>query len=201
MDIGSNWITAEKKQGPAALTNAGKMPGLNADGAYAATNTYPTLKAFAPKGEAPEEDTYGPEIPSCYDNWDGSTKTQPAEGKGTEAEPYLISNGAELAWAVSNATADVYYKLTKNIYLNDVSQVNWSTGKVKEGYTVKSWLVGNSFAGNINGDGYTVHGVYYNAGVTTAQMTQDFADPVGLISNIPNGVTVKLSKLGVDNQC
>lgn len=200
----------DNMKGLDALDAASKMPLLNDDEVFVATNDTPALKVFleekAPEtgddeedDEEEEEETYGPEMPAGYDIWDGSSKTQPATGTGTEADPYLISNGAELAWAVSNVSTGVYYKLTNNIYLNDVSQINWSNGKVKDGYTVNTWLADVSFGGSIDGDGFTVHGVYYNAGVTTAAMTEGWGSPAGLIPNIVNGATVKLSKLGVDD--
>lgn len=187
------------------FTNTNKMPNLNVDGVFVATEGYPVLAGFdKADGEGEEgggdggEDTYGPEMPAGYDIWDGSTKTQPAEGKGTEAEPYLISNGAELAWAISNGKSGEFYKLVKDIYLNDISKVNWSNGKVQAGYTANTWLKGVSFGANLDGNGFTVNGIYYNAGLTTAQMSEGFEDAAGLIPNVPNAVTVKLSKLGVD---
>ncbi len=194
--------TEANMQGTDVFTNAAKMPNLNVDEVFVATTGYPVLAGFDKadgEGEEGGEDTYGPEMPEGYDIWDGTTQTKPANGTGSETDPYLISNGAELAWSISNGVAGEFYKLTNNIYLNDVSKVNWSTGKVMDGYTVNTWLSGVSFGANLNGDGYTVHGVYSNAGLTTAQMAEGFADPAGLIPNIPNGVTVKLSKLGVDN--
>lgn len=57
--------------------------------------------------------------------WDGTIATEFAGGTGTESDPYLISNGSELAHLAdvcnsgTDATLGKYYKLTKNIYLNN----------------------------------------------------------------------------------
>ena len=195
-------LDAANMQGTDALTNASKMPNLNTNDKFEATETYPVLKIFTgkentPGGNEPGNQPLGPSMPDGYDIWDGVTTTAPS-GEGTETSPYLISNGAELAYAISNGVSGQYFKLTKDIYLNDISKVNWSTGEVSDGYTVNNWLVGTSFGANLDGDGYTVYGVYNNAKLTTAEMAQGFADSVGLIPNVPNGVTVNLTKIGVD---
>ena len=130
--------------------------------------------------------------------WDGVTKTKPS-GDGTEVSPFLVSNGAELAWTVSNGASGEYYKLTSNIYLNDIDKIDWSTGEVASGYNARTWLAGASFSGNLDGDGFVVYGIYYNTGLETSQMSGGFANSVGLIPNIPNGVTSTITKIGVDN--
>ena len=180
-------ITAENMQGYDALTNASKMSGLNADGAFYATEGYPVLRVFLAKTN-----------PELLKVWDGASKTQP-EGEGKEATPYLVSNGAELAWVISNCTAGEYIKLTADIYLNLLDKVNWATGEVNEGYMPNTWLTDVAFNGNIDGDVHSVHGVYYNASLTTDQMSEGWGTPAGLIPSVANGANVTIKNLGVDH--
>lgn len=65
--------------------------------------------------------------------WDGSISLGFAGGSGTESDPYLISNGAELAYLaqqVNSGTSysDIYFKLTNDIWLNDANDwALWGT--------------------------------------------------------------------------
>ncbi|MBQ3057484.1 MAG: hypothetical protein IJD00_00870 [Clostridia bacterium] len=97
--------------------------------------------------------------------WGGQSDvaTSYAEGSGTGEtanDPILISNGAELARLIKDkSTANKYYKLTADIYLNDVTKENW-----KE--TANSWFSNPErgearFSGNLDGDGHTIYGLYY----------------------------------------
>ncbi len=180
-------ITADNMKGYDVLTNSSKMPNLNAGGAFYAMEGYPVLRIFLAKTN-----------PDLLKVWDGASKTQPA-GEGTIDAPYLVSNGAELAWAISNCTKGEYIKLTDDIYLNQIDKINWSTGEAVVGYTPNTWLKDVAFNGNIDGDGHIVYGVYYNAGLTTNQMTEGWSNPAGLIPSVANGANVKIEKLGVDN--
>ena len=80
--------------------------------------------------------------------WDGTIADSYAGGAGTEADPYLIETPQQLARMVgydvlTNYTADVtngstgkYYKLTADIYLNDVTASDWYTKSgLNEWYT------------------------------------------------------------------
>ena len=190
---GNTLLTAANMQGADVFTSAAKMPNLNGDGKFEATDTYPILKAF----KAPAGNTPGGNAPA-YDVWDGQVATS-VQGEGSEVSPFLVTNGAELAYAITNGTAGQYYKLTNNIYLNDLSKINWETGEVADGYTVNEWIKGVSFAANLDGDGYTVYGVYNNAGLTTSQMSEGWDYPVGLIPAVTEGATVTIKNIGVDN--
>lgn len=56
--------------------------------------------------------------------WDGTKASAYAGGTGTEDDPYLIENGGQLRLLVGSsneATTGKYYKLTQDIYLNNVS--------------------------------------------------------------------------------
>jgi len=180
---GVTTISAENMQGKDALTNASKMVALNAFGNYfVATDTYPALSVF--KGIAVSE------------IWDGTT-SEPTETD--ESGNVLIHNGKELAWIISNGgVAGTTYKLTNNIYLNRLDMVNWETGAAPAGYTPTAWYEGKTFNGNLDGDGYTVYGIYHNDGVATSEMTESFSNAVGLVPNIPNGSNTYITRIGVD---
>ena len=65
--------------------------------------------------------------------WDGSIAVGFAGGSGTEDDPYLISNGSELAYLAQqvnsgNRYENVHFKLTNDIYLNDTTDWElWGT--------------------------------------------------------------------------
>ena len=179
-------LTADNMKGYDALKSESKMSALNADGAFYAMEGYPVLRIFLAKTN-----------PDLLKVWDGASQTQPA-GEGSDAAPYLVSNGAELAWAISNCKNGEYIKLTDDIYLNQVDKINWATGETDETYAPNTWLTDVAFNGNIDGDGHIVYGVYYNAGLTTDQMTEGWDSPAGLIPSVANGANITIQKLGVD---
>ncbi len=101
--------------------------------------------------------------------WDGSI-AESLEGSGSSADPYIISNGAELALATIRETYwGKHFKLTNNIYLNDVDKINWTDGTLKEGaedYEVREWSSKYSDKGNSGtfyGNGYAVYGLYISS--------------------------------------
>ena len=65
--------------------------------------------------------------------WDGSIAAGFAGGSGTEDDPYLISNGSELAYLAQQVNSgrpyeNVHFKLTNDIYLNDTTDWElWGT--------------------------------------------------------------------------
>lgn len=135
--------------------------------------------------------------------WDGTTATQPS-GAGTDTDPYLISNGENLKWLLSQCTREYnidtiisstttnktygkYYKLTNDIYLNDVSDAGWYE---KDG--LNSWNSGGyytagsvlqyPFLGTLDGDGHTINGIYYKG---------DNKYAGSLLPSIANGAVIK----------
>ncbi|MCL2752216.1 MAG: hypothetical protein FWE62_05625 [Firmicutes bacterium] len=118
--------------------------------------------------------------------WDGTVAEAFAGGTGTKTDPYLISNGKELAYLAQlvneaegyNDTLynnpSIHYVLTNNIYLNDTS--NWTewggfaNGEDAASAGIKSWTpIGvytiwgdytKAFWACFDGGNYTVHGVY-----------------------------------------
>ena len=104
------------------------------------------------------------------DIWDGTIADAYAGGTGTQADPYLISTPEQLARMigydvltnysgnVANGSVDKYYKLTTDIYLNDVSKAKWY-----EGSGINHWFNAGSsrFCGYFDGAGYTVYGLAF----------------------------------------
>ncbi len=108
--------------------------------------------------------TFTAESDSSLSNvWSGNVATGFEEGEGTSAKPYLIANGEQLAFMIKGGnTSGKYYKLTNDIYLNDVSKENWTSDSPKSWYN-RNDVVSVPFEGNFNGGGYTVYGLYYNS--------------------------------------
>jgi len=88
--------------------------------------------------------------------WDGTAATSFDSGSGTEDDPYLISNGAQLAGISDNS----YYRLTADIYLNDTT--GWESWTAENG-PANVWtplFSSNNFQGTLDGDGHTIYGLY-----------------------------------------
>ncbi len=104
--------------------------------------------------------------------WDGTVADAFAGGKGTEDDPYLISTADQL-YLLANldreATHGKFYKLTNNIAISNVYD-GWAnddpyTWAVKKAY-LDGFTYSSSFAGALDGAGYTVSGIYYNNAIT-----------------------------------
>ncbi len=109
--------------------------------------------------------------------WDGTIATEFAGGTGTKNDPYLISTGDELAYLAqltmldASQTSGKYYKLTSDIVLNeDVLTEDYRLNGTPE----HNWIpIGDpentsanypsaDFAGDFDGNGYTISGLYCN---------------------------------------
>ncbi len=106
---------------------------------------------------------------ASHEIWDGSI-AESLEGRGTSADPYIISNGAELALATIRETYwGKYFKLTSDIYLNDLEKINWTDGTLKEGaedYEIREWsskFSGKGNSGTFYGNGHAVYGLYIDS--------------------------------------
>ena len=183
-DTPSKGITKENMMGTDVLTNSAKMPNLNSDGAYVATIGYPVLKVFSNNTGDSEEYVEEEEVGAV---WNGSIATKYAGGSGTKDDPYIIEKGSQLAKAINEFGQNgAYFKLTRDIYLNDISKSDWNansatnywfTGKESGGYVYNSYkgkvsedtATGSTgtFYGNIDGNGFHVYGVCYPADSTS----------------------------------
>ena len=147
-------LTADRLKGDAAATNTN----LDFEVTWKAVeNGYPTLKAFERKEVTIDTDNIAPGTV-----WSGFAATKYAGGEGTEANPYLISTGEQLAYFASTYSLEnsngVYYKLTHDIYLNEVSGSNLTK--------TNQWINSQQyFSGNFDGAGHTVYGIYVPTGL------------------------------------
>ena len=110
--------------------------------------------------------------PNLPDVWEGDIAPEFAEGEGTEDDPYLIHDGAELAYLaqLTNAngalTQGKYYKLANDIYLNeDVLTDEFAlNGKPKNEWTPIGKDDTHKFQGVFDGDNHYITGVYVPSG-------------------------------------
>lgn len=87
--------------------------------------------------------------------WDGSVATACAYGKGTAEDPFVVKNGAQLAYAVLNNKAGEHYEQICDITLNP--EVYAGTLFVKDG--CRPWVNGNLNA-HYDGCGHFIIGPY-----------------------------------------
>ncbi len=135
------------------------------------------------------------EIPIAQKVWDGSIADSYAGGDGSADSPYLIENASQLARMIGydvltnytttsqNGSTDKYYKLMADIYINDVSLSDWYNGE-----NLNVWYSGinSRFAGNFDGNGHTVYGLYFGENATNAGLIPiiDFWNNSRVIENI-----------------
>ncbi|MEE0929119.1 MAG: polysaccharide deacetylase family protein, partial [Acutalibacteraceae bacterium] len=139
-----------------------------------------------------------------------------AGGSGTATDPYLIENATQLRLCVGIFGDNKYFKFTNDIYLNDITKINWSTGAVSAGYEPAVWFgskvsdngrsytgfgdIESTFNGHIDGDGYALYGIYYRpyANYDVAKYGK-FTTCAGLIPSFNTGsvsnLTIKNSYL------
>lgn len=145
--------------------------------------------------------------------WDGSVATSYRKGEGTETDPYVISNGSELAYFAqelnTNDYTDNYFILNNDIVLNNgvlnydttdgieyildgvtyyVSTDKYysDTTRLTEIGTINLFNTLNNFKGHFDGQLYTIYGLYMN---------DSLADELALFTNLTGDV----SNLYVDN--
>ena len=115
-----------------------------------------------------------------------------ASGDGTENNPYIIENKAQLKLLVNDTdTSGKYYKLANNITVNESL----------EG-TPELWFmavyngddaVGATFNGNLDGDGHMISGIFYNG----AASGNEYWSSLGLIPRA--GKDAVISDIGLTN--
>ncbi len=130
--------------------------------------------------------------------WDG-TSVKPTKGSGTEEDPYMIYNGSELYWAVTNENNGVYFKLANDILLNDIL-VDTEKGEVSVAENSHEWYTGGAnknvvFKGVIDGDFHVIRGLYIDEDFNNTESVWNIG--AGLIARAGNGV--KIENLGIEN--
>ena len=146
----------------------------------------PKLQIFPDKDpveQVPSEPE--PEEPDDGKIWNGTKAEAFENGSGTEDDPYVITRGSELLLAVTTNDKDTYYILANDIYLNDVSDIQWYKNENNN-----EWVKTTSFSGTLDGDGHIVYGVWYPED-TDGKAT-------GLVSKFKTG-TIK--NIGVRYSC
>ena len=110
--------------------------------------------------------------------WDGSVASSFDGGSGTESDPYLISNGAQLAKLAQdvnggNNYSGKYFRLTADIMLNNTEGwENWNenTKGLNQWTAIGCVIAYNDkkrFSGIFDGGNHTISGIYINT--TTSQ--------------------------------
>lgn len=94
--------------------------------------------------------------------WDGSTATEFAAGSGKKEDPYLIKNGAQLAFAVKNNKEGEWYQQICDITLNS-QLIDLSSSYLNSNSDNKtSWVTDISWNAQYNGDGHLIRGALIN---------------------------------------
>ena len=110
---------------------------------------------------------------SAAEVYDGTSVSASLSGAGTEADPYLIANGADLAYFAANKVDGASYKLTADIV--------WSSyTKGGEAPAASNWTAISAFNGTFDGNGYSISGIYVKGDKTAAM----FATATGTIKNL-----------------
>ena len=109
--------------------------------------------------------------------WDGTAATSFSWGNGTEAEPYLIADGADLAYLREqvrngNTYEGVYFQLTNDI---DLGGKDWTPIGTSQ----------NSFRGILDGAGHTIA----NARIVIASLPNSTYEAYGIFASIGGGNT------------
>jgi len=175
---GTNVVTVDNMKGEAAKTN---MPNLNWQRVWATTEDgYPVIKVVT-------EDSAPGEV------WTGRVAESYAGGDGSEAAPFLISNGEQLAKLIFDTeTEGKFYKLTHDIILNDSTLSNWKNFAI-------NWVCDTAnatFKGTLLGDGHTVYGLYYVGGAARAALLKNTGGTVNISRVVLDGVHIQSSGFG-----
>lgn len=143
-------LTAAQMTGIAARDNLAGF-NFNQIWQYGAEGEYPTHKTNEEK--------------AMY--WNGTAADGFAGGEGTIEKPYEISNAEQLYLLANSDTASTagkYYKLTSDIEISSVHE-GWKNENpyswTKKTAYLDGFTYSNSFAGTLDGAGYTVSGLYY----------------------------------------
>ena len=118
------------------------------------------------------------------DLWDGTVAGSFGGGSGTEADPYLIFTGAELAYLAASVNSGNSYSGKYFLLMNDIDLggIEWTPIGTGIDYDSSSY----SFGGNFDGCGMTISNLYETR-------SRQFAGLFGVI----HGATI--SNLGIDN--
>ena len=130
------------------------------------------------------------------DVWDGSVATAFTAGKGTVAEPYQISNGAELALFAQKVTEGdtaLSAVLTDDIYLNENTEeyATWGENPPANAWPTPIGSKVHRFQGFFDGKAHKIYGAYQTKELVDTWNGFGFFGVVG--------DSAKISNLGVEN--
>lgn len=111
--------------------------------------------------------------------WDGTVADSFAGGSGTQSDPYLISNGAQLRLVEKYSYYGAsHYKLTGDIYLNDTTDwEDWTAESGPDNVWTPLCMEDGAFFGLVDGNGYTIYGLYISS-------VPDNHEGIGLFSTV-----------------
>ncbi len=129
-----------------------------------------------------------------------ATTVTKLSGSGTATDPYQIGSADELAFMrdkvnEGNATyVSAYYKLTDDIYLNDVADyMTWSKTKSPQNtWTPIGESSSNPFKGNFDGNGHYIFGMYVKLEKSGVSFAGLFGYIKGSSSNLASVKNVNL---------
>lgn len=138
--------------------------------------------------------------------WDGSNTDKPAEGEGTQSNPYRITKPDELAWMSEylnkekNQLKGVYFSLENDIDLFgwDWKPIGWSV--VKNNTSSETYSKNTVFNGIFNGNGHTIYGMSTDVSVSGENAEVGLFGAMGSEAKIYDlnisGADVKISDIG-----
>ena len=113
---------------------------------------------------------------------------EPANGSGTEADPYKIGNAGQLYWfaaQVNGGNISAWAELTDNIVVNE--NVLKADGTLNEG-TYRDWtpigIISNRYTGTFDGKGKTVSGLYFNDSTVNHVGLFGYLQSGGIVQNV-----------------
>ena len=89
--------------------------------------------------------------------WDGSVATACADGTGTAEDPYIIKNGAQLAYAVLNNQEGEFYEQITDITLNEHLLTDEGDADTKDAH---KWMAEPYWNACYDGLGHVIYGYY-----------------------------------------
>jgi hypothetical protein len=122
--------------------------------------------------------------------WTGNIATGFDGGRGTEDDPYLISNGEQLAYFSRQVNTGVtyegmYIELTRDILLNEMNSDGTFVSSSPKQFTPIG-NISNKFLGHFNGADYEIIGLYINI---------SYQDYKGLFGNAGTGSVIRNLKV------
>ena len=128
------------------------------------------------------------------EDWEIPTERPAYLGSGTDKDPWLITNGSELFWAVTNKNSGKHFKLANDIILNEMT-VDAANGIVSSDVALKEWNTQlKDFAGTLDGDNHVIKGLYIDHADTNTGSVWN--EGYGLISASTDAV---IKNLGIES--